>query len=258
MAKRKAEVSNEGAKTNTAPQTAGMTPSGGEPDGQSQPAGETQPTAEKPAAAAPPPAPPKKAVKKPAVRQAAPKAKKAAAKKAKSSKSAKPAAKKGGGKKAPAKKAPAKKASRPPPRSAVAAERVPRQRDTSAVDVGAAPVCGGERPLGIPTVSANCTRAQIALGMGGDPRSVPSASRPALRSFEGPPIERNGLDFYLQACEQDLEGIVAKLKHSVCGEFLQWDLGDSRMPRPDVCKLCLQTRELRYSILKMPPEAGPA
>ncbi|MBZ5622498.1 MAG: hypothetical protein LAQ69_27750, partial [Acidobacteriia bacterium] len=44
---------------------------------------------------------------------------------------------------------------------------------------------GGERPLGIPTVSANCTRAQFAFGMGGDPTSVPSASRPALPGFEG-------------------------------------------------------------------------
>ena len=44
---------------------------------------------------------------------------------------------------------------------------------------------GGERALGIPTVSANCTRAQFAFGMGGDPPSVPSASRPALRGFEG-------------------------------------------------------------------------
>jgi RNA-directed DNA polymerase len=49
---------------------------------------------------------------------------------------------------------------------------------------------GGERPLGIPTVSANCTRAQFAFGMGGDPPSVPSASRPALRSFEGAPNRR--------------------------------------------------------------------
>ena len=43
---------------------------------------------------------------------------------------------------------------------------------------------GGERPLGIPTVSANCTGAQFAFGMGGDPPSVPSASRPALPGFE--------------------------------------------------------------------------
>ncbi len=49
---------------------------------------------------------------------------------------------------------------------------------------------GGERPLGIPTVSANCTRAQFALGMGGDPPSVPSASRPALPGFEGSPNRR--------------------------------------------------------------------
>src|SRR5216684_8494179 len=46
---------------------------------------------------------------------------------------------------------------------------------------------GGERPLGIPTVSANCTRAQFAFGMDGDPSSVPSASRPALSGFEGTP-----------------------------------------------------------------------
>ena len=44
---------------------------------------------------------------------------------------------------------------------------------------------GKLRPLGIPTVSANCTRAQFAFGMGGDPPSVPSASRPALPGFEG-------------------------------------------------------------------------
>jgi RNA-directed DNA polymerase len=44
---------------------------------------------------------------------------------------------------------------------------------------------GGQRQLGIPTVSANCTRAQFAFGMGGDPPSVPSASRPALPGFEG-------------------------------------------------------------------------
>ena len=49
---------------------------------------------------------------------------------------------------------------------------------------------GGERPLGIPTASANCTGAQIALRMGGDPPSVPSASRPALRSFEVAPNSR--------------------------------------------------------------------
>ena len=49
---------------------------------------------------------------------------------------------------------------------------------------------GGERPLGIPTVSANCTRAQFAFGMGGDPPSVPSASRPALPGFEGSPNRR--------------------------------------------------------------------
>ena len=46
---------------------------------------------------------------------------------------------------------------------------------------------GGTRMLGIPTVSANCTRAQFAFGMDGDPSSVPSASRPALSGFEGAP-----------------------------------------------------------------------
>src|SRR5216683_1386477 len=50
---------------------------------------------------------------------------------------------------------------------------------------------GGVRKLGIPTVSANCTRSQFAFGMGGDPPSVPSASRPALRSFEGAPNRRH-------------------------------------------------------------------
>src|SRR4051812_37870029 len=49
---------------------------------------------------------------------------------------------------------------------------------------------GGERPLGIPTDSANCTRAQFAFGMDGDPSSVPSASRPALSGFEGTPNRR--------------------------------------------------------------------
>ena len=44
---------------------------------------------------------------------------------------------------------------------------------------------GKTRPLGIPTISANCTRAQFAFGMGGDPPSVPSASRSALPGFEG-------------------------------------------------------------------------
>src|ERR1700680_3178316 len=36
---------------------------------------------------------------------------------------------------------------------------------------------GGTRPLGIPTASANCTGAQIAFRMGGDPPSVSSTSR---------------------------------------------------------------------------------
>jgi RNA-directed DNA polymerase len=49
---------------------------------------------------------------------------------------------------------------------------------------------GGVRKLGIPTVRANCTRAQFAFGMGGDPPSVPSASRPALSGFEGAPNRR--------------------------------------------------------------------
>lgn len=49
---------------------------------------------------------------------------------------------------------------------------------------------GGVRKLGIPTVSANCTRAQFAFGMGGDPPSVPSASRPALPGFESAPNRR--------------------------------------------------------------------
>ena len=49
---------------------------------------------------------------------------------------------------------------------------------------------GGERPLGIPTASANCTGAQIAFRVGGDPSSIPSASRPALRGFEGAPNSR--------------------------------------------------------------------
>jgi RNA-directed DNA polymerase len=49
---------------------------------------------------------------------------------------------------------------------------------------------GGERPLGIPTASANCTGAQIAFRMGGDLSSIPSASWPALPSFEGTPNSR--------------------------------------------------------------------
>ena len=43
---------------------------------------------------------------------------------------------------------------------------------------------GKLRPLGIPTVSANCTRAQFAFGMGGDPPSVPSTSRSAFPGIE--------------------------------------------------------------------------
>jgi RNA-directed DNA polymerase len=49
---------------------------------------------------------------------------------------------------------------------------------------------GGVRKLGIPTASANCTGAQIAIRVGGDPSSIPSASRPALRGFEGAPNRR--------------------------------------------------------------------
>src|ERR1039457_5384053 len=49
---------------------------------------------------------------------------------------------------------------------------------------------GGVRKLGIPTVSANCTRAHFALGRAGAPPSVPSASRPALPGFEGSPTRR--------------------------------------------------------------------
>ena len=46
---------------------------------------------------------------------------------------------------------------------------------------------GGERILGVPTVSTNCTGPQYGFGMGGDPTSVSSASRPALRSTEEAP-----------------------------------------------------------------------
>jgi hypothetical protein len=46
---------------------------------------------------------------------------------------------------------------------------------------------GGVRKPGIPAVSANCTRAQFAFGMGGDPPSVPSVSRTALSGFESAP-----------------------------------------------------------------------
>lgn len=46
---------------------------------------------------------------------------------------------------------------------------------------------GRQRPLGIPTVSTNCTGPQYGFGMGGDPTSVSSASRPALRNTEEAP-----------------------------------------------------------------------
>ena len=39
---------------------------------------------------------------------------------------------------------------------------------------------GKQRPLGIPTVNADCTGPQFGFGMGGDPPSVSSASRAAL------------------------------------------------------------------------------
>ena len=39
---------------------------------------------------------------------------------------------------------------------------------------------GKFRPLGIPTVNADCTGPQFGFGMGGDPPSVSSVSRAAL------------------------------------------------------------------------------
>lgn len=50
---------------------------------------------------------------------------------------------------------------------------------------------GGERPLGIPTASANCTGLQIAFGMGRDLPSFSSAPRSALPSLEGAPNSRH-------------------------------------------------------------------
>ena len=49
---------------------------------------------------------------------------------------------------------------------------------------------GKQRPLGVPTASANCTGAQIAFRMGGDPPPLPPTSWPALPGFEGAPSSR--------------------------------------------------------------------
>lgn len=50
---------------------------------------------------------------------------------------------------------------------------------------------GMHRWVGLGTASANCTGAQIAFRMGGDPPSISSATRPALPSFEGAPNSRH-------------------------------------------------------------------
>jgi RNA-directed DNA polymerase len=50
---------------------------------------------------------------------------------------------------------------------------------------------GGQRQLGIPTASANCTGQQIAFGMGRDLPSFPSASRSKLPGLEGAPNSRH-------------------------------------------------------------------
>ena len=50
---------------------------------------------------------------------------------------------------------------------------------------------GKQRPLGVPTASANCTGQQIAFGMGRNLPSFPSTLRPALPSFEGAPHSRH-------------------------------------------------------------------
>jgi len=50
---------------------------------------------------------------------------------------------------------------------------------------------GGERPLGIPTASANCTGQQIAFGMGRDLPSFPSALRSTLPGLEEAPNRRH-------------------------------------------------------------------
>lgn len=46
-------------------------------------------------------------------------------------------------------------------------------------------------------------------------RIVPDQPAPVLYARH---IERQGLDFFRLACEQDLEGVVAKLKHGGYGE----------------------------------------
>ncbi len=50
---------------------------------------------------------------------------------------------------------------------------------------------GKQRPLGIPTSSANCTGQQIAFGLGRDLPSFPSAPRSALSGLKGAPNSRH-------------------------------------------------------------------